>query len=338
MTFAHATKRSLSRMPLGPQKYSERLGLIEPDQLQAAADAFGLGRVIGAEPAPSGLFGQNLFLSTTEGEFVLRGNPHGHVQLTKERRVAEFINDRSSLPVPWPYEVCDSDELFGWTYAVMPRLPGTDGQTLRNESDEDERVALARGMGEALARLQEATADFFGPYDAQIDDFIEMNDFGDWALHRLDHWRAACRAVNALSTEAELYIEDLIDSCAPALDAPFQPVLVHHDFKPGNLNFDDRYEPTGVFDLMEAYIADGEEDVVRMLWSVKPHEAQAFVDAYAATMPFRAGASDRLALYALCDWLVIWEYGRRVGNWFEDTTFVESVKPIVAFARDIDVG
>jgi hypothetical protein len=32
----------------------------------------------------------------------------------------------------------------------------------------------------------------------------------------------------------------------------------------------------------------------------------------------------------LCDWLVLWEYGKRHGVWFEDQTFVESVRPILA--------
>jgi hygromycin-B 7''-O-kinase len=323
---------------LEPRKYSERLGVIDPGQLFEVAEMFDLGEVLSAEPMTGGLFGQNLALATTEGDFVLRGNPHGHVQLTKECHVAEFIDERSSLPAPWPYEVTDDTEIFGWTFAVMPLLPGEMGEAIRETADDNERIALATATGEALAQLHEATAEYSGPYDAQLDAFIEMDEFSDWALHRFEHWRNACRSVHALSTEAELYLDELIDECAPALDEPFTPVLVHHDFKPGNLNFERTaggFEPSGVFDLMEAYIADGEEDVVRMLWSVEADEREAFVDAYTAHNPFRPGASERLALYAVCDWLVIWEYGRRHGIWFEETTFMESVGPIVANARAV---
>jgi hygromycin-B 7''-O-kinase len=322
-------------VPLVPQRFSERLGLIEPDQLQAAADRFGLGTVTDAEPAIGGLFGQNVFLTTSDGEFVLRGHPHGHVQLTKERRVARFIHDGSSLPAPWPYDVCDDAELFGWTYAIMPRLSGTNGGELWAMADDDGRIALAHAMGDALARLHEATSEFFGPYDAQLDDFIELDDFGDWALHRLEHWRAACRSVNALSTEAELYIDELVESCADALDEPFTPVLVHHDFKLNNVNFEDG-EPSGVFDLFEAYLADGEEDIVRMLRTLDDDQRAAYVDAYTAHSPLRPGASERLAIYALADWLVIWEYGKRHGIWFEDdATFVSRARPIVTAARAV---
>jgi aminoglycoside phosphotransferase (APT) family kinase protein len=322
--------------PVVPQKYSERLGVIEPDQLYEVAERFNLGTVTDAEPTVGGLFGQNLFLSTTEGEFVLRGNPHGHVQLTKERRVAEFINERSSLPVPWPYEIEDDAELFGWTYAILPRLPGTMGGLLWDAGDHADRLALAHATGDALALLHEAESDFFGPYDAQMDAFIEMDDFPEWALHRLEHWRSLCRAVNSLSTGDERYIDMLVEQCAPALAEPFTPVLVHHDFKLGNLNFEetsDGYAPTGVFDLGEAYIADGEEDLVRMLWSVqRDEERSAFLNAYTDHWTLRPGSADRLALYSLVDWMVIWEYGSRVG-WFDDSTFLDRAVPIVNTAR-----
>jgi aminoglycoside phosphotransferase (APT) family kinase protein len=325
--------------PLEPRKYSERLGVIDPGQLFEVAERFDLGDVREAEAPVGGLFGQNLFLTTSKGRYVLRGHPHGHVQLTKERRVADFIDQGSSLPVPWPYVICDDAELFGWTYAIMPRLEGVSGAELWPAADDRDRLMLAAACGEALARLHEADNDFFGPYDAQIDDFIELDDFTDWALHRLEHWRSMCRAVNSLPTEAEIYIDELIESCSSALAEPFTPVLVHHDFKPGNLSFERNatgYEPTGVFDLFEAYIADGEEDIVRMLWTVRsPEERAAFVDAYTAHRPLRPGAAERLALYALSDWLVIWEYGHRMATWFDDTTFMERVQPIIGNAKKI---
>jgi aminoglycoside phosphotransferase (APT) family kinase protein len=320
---------------LEPRKYSERLGVLDADQLQAACDVFDIGTVTDAETPIGGLFGQNVILTTNQGRFVLRGNPHGHVQLTKERVVARFINDRSSLAAPWPYQVSDDIEIFGWTFAVMPCLPGEPGTVLWET--EDDRIALAIATGEALARMQEASSDFFGPYDAQIDGFIEMDDFRDWAVHRLEHWRGACRAVNALSTEGEQWIDGVIDECAGALEVPFTPVLVHHDFKFGNLAFERtgrRFEPTGVFDLFEAYLADGEEDIVRMLWMTNRDERKAFADVYVSLRPLRDGAAERLAIYALSDWLCIWEYGARHG-WFEGATFLDRVVPIVRNARAV---
>ena len=322
-------------MSLEPRRYSERLGVLDAQQLQAACDMFDLGAVTGAEAPVGGLFGQNVILTTTSGPWVLRGCPHGHVQLTKERVVARFIHERSSLPAPWPYEVSDDTEIFGWTFAVMPCLPGEAGTSLWEH--EGDRIALSSATGEALARMHDASGDFFGPYDAQTDDFIAMDDFRDWAVHRFEHWRSACRAVNALGTDAERYVDDLLDECAPALDVPFDPVLVHHDFKFGNLAFQRSgatFEASGVFDLFEAYLADGEEDLVRMLWMTNRDERNAFTDAYVAARPLRDGAAERLAIYAVSDWMCIWEYGARHG-WFEGSTFLDRAVPIVRNARAV---
>lgn len=327
-------------MSLASRKYSERLGVIHPDQLQAVADEFGLGRVIAAEPAPAGLFGQIVLISTTVGEYAMRGNPHGHAHLTKERLVARLVHEQSSLAAPWPYYVSENTDLFGWTYAVMPRLPGTTGSELWKTSDAEQRGALAAACGEALARLHETTSPFFGPYDAQLDAFAELANFPDWVLQRLEHSRTGCRSANALSLEAERFIDSLIDECAGALAEPFAPVLVHHDFQPGNLTLQrarSGFAVTGVFDLFESYFADGEEDLVRMLWQVQTDKQRhQFVDAYTAHRPLRPGAAQRLALYALADWLIIWEYGKRNGVWFDDdVTFTDTAQPIITAARAI---
>jgi fructosamine-3-kinase len=218
----------------------------------------------------------------------------------------------------------------------MPRLDGESGTDLWTMMDDAGRVELARATGVALVRLHEASSSFFGPYDGQMDDFIEMDDFPDWFLHRLDFTRRDCRSVNALPTEAELMIDELIEENREALGEPFTPVLVHHDFKVQNLNFEPAargFDAAGVFDLFEAYLADGEEDIVRSLWLLKTDEERtAFLRAYTDVHPLRPGARERLTLYALADWLVIWSYRTRHGL-TGDATFVESVKPILDYAR-----
>ncbi len=327
-------------MSLVSRNYSERLGVIEPDQLQSVADEFGLGRVITAEPAPGGLFGQIVLLSTTAGEYAMRGNPHGHAQLTKERLVARLIHEQSSLTAPWPYQVSENTDLFGWTYAVMPRLPGTAGSELWEIGNPDQRVALARACGAALAQLHEITSPFCGPYDAQLGAFTEVADFPNWVVQRLDDCRVSCRAGNALSPDAERFIDSVIKECARALGEPFQPTLVHHDFRLGNLNLTEvgsGFAVSGVFDLLESYFADGEEDLVRTLRGLQTdEERETFIGAYTAHRPLRPGAGQRLALYALADWMIIWDYGHRNGVWFDDDdTFTDTAEPIITVARAI---
>src|SRR6266566_8007541 len=78
--------------------YSKRLGLISDEQLQVALDRFHLGRFSGAEPIPFGAFGQNLFVSSTKGGYVLRGNPLLWWQFPTEQFYARFLHERAYVP------------------------------------------------------------------------------------------------------------------------------------------------------------------------------------------------------------------------------------------------
>lgn len=318
------------------RKYSERLGVIGIEQLQSACDRFDLGTVEAAGPASAGLWGQNILLTTTTGSFVLRGNPQTPHQFLKERAVAAAIHEGSPLPVPWPYHVSEDTEPFGWSFAVMPMLEGTMGSTRWDAADDQTKLDLAAAHGAALAALHEATFDDAGPYDVTQQMFVATDDFRDWTLERIDSLRTQCRVIDALSADAELYVDRLVESCSHALAEPFVPVLVHHDFSLANTNYtrlDGRYRATGVFDLGEAHVGDGEEDLVRFLFRRKREQREAFVGAYTDVQPFRPGAGDRLALYALADFLFMWAVSTRVTNWFGDASFVESAEPVIERAR-----
>jgi aminoglycoside phosphotransferase (APT) family kinase protein len=323
-------------MNIEPRLYSERLGVIDGDQLQRACDLFGLGSITTAEPASAGLWGQNILLSTTNGEFVLRGNPQTPWQFAKERLVAAEISARTTLPVPWPYEVGYDAEVFGWPFAVMPRLPGTMGARIWGEGDDAAKHGLAAAHGEALAQLHRATFDSPGPYDGTMDAFVPVADFQAWTLERIDGLRGRCRAIDALPVDAERFIDEVIEACAAALTEPLVAVLVHHDFSLANTNYDATgagFRATGVFDLGEVHIGDGEEDLIRFLFRRKRQERAAFIAAYSNEHPFRPGAGDRLSLYALADLLFMWEVSQQFTGWFAGSTFVETVAPFLDLLR-----
>src|SRR5262245_14730368 len=95
------------------RNYSERIGAISDAQFAAAVRRLNLGRFVKAEPTTSGLFGQNVFLTTTAGEFVLRGAPHwvkdrhesawrreDRWQFTKEKFFADQLHARTNAPAP----------------------------------------------------------------------------------------------------------------------------------------------------------------------------------------------------------------------------------------------
>ena len=75
--------------------YSERLGVLAPHQFQAALARFELGDFVEAAPVSKGLFGQNVFVTSTQGEYVLRGLPHYSWQFPKERFGAALLHERT---------------------------------------------------------------------------------------------------------------------------------------------------------------------------------------------------------------------------------------------------
>jgi aminoglycoside phosphotransferase (APT) family kinase protein len=156
--------------------YSQRLGDISGAQFEAAAERFALGRFVKAEPITSGLFGQNVFLTTTAGEFVLRGAPHwvkgdgdttwrreDRWQFTKEKLFARLLHARTDVPVPWPMHHDETSDIFGWPYLVMPRMPGlcTDERGILALAAED-RYGVAVAVGKMLAQMQTLTSPFAG--------------------------------------------------------------------------------------------------------------------------------------------------------------------------------
>lgn len=79
--------------------YSARLGEISDAQFQHALDRLDLGELVRATAVPFGLFGQNVFLTTSRGEFIFRGAQHGDWQFAKEVFFARLLAEKTIAPV-----------------------------------------------------------------------------------------------------------------------------------------------------------------------------------------------------------------------------------------------
>lgn len=51
---------------------SNKLGIINDDQLQSMLDKINLGKIISSKKTANGAMGQTMFVSSTEGAFVLK--------------------------------------------------------------------------------------------------------------------------------------------------------------------------------------------------------------------------------------------------------------------------
>jgi len=328
------------------QVYSHRLGAITDRQFQAALDRFQMGRLLHAEPIPFGLFGQNVFISSTQGDYVLRGRPHFAWQFPTEQFYARFLREHANAPAPWPYQIDPGTDIFGWSYVLMPRMPGlqlADPQ-IREQIQLIDRQAIATALGENLADMQQAKWLIAGRYHAATDTVepFELTRELAWPFpiesdpqlvamrrtqisysHRvkacLVHLLTKAHAANpATTTQADLnWVQGYLNETEKALNDTFMPCLVLEDYKRENLvvvHESSGWKVSGVFDLMGAYFGDGEADLSRqyaVYLDEDPRLAHAFLQGYLRKTTLQPGFVKRFPVYMLLDRAIIWEFLQR---------------------------
>ena len=310
---------------MGARAYSERLGVIDDRQFQAALARLGLGDFVRADPIAGGLFGQNVFVTSTTGEWVPAR--HAPLRLAAPRRAVLLRAAPRANPgaAPWPYLIDPREDIFGWCYAIMPRMPGlqlSDPGVAAGLTRED-RLGIARAMAENLSLMQELTWPHHGGFDlasGTIAPFLDGRPgrSGSWRTC-IDGWSLA-RQHSDRTTDADVgWVDGVLQAARQALAEPFQPCFVMHDYKEQNATFEragDGWRVSGIFDLMEAFFGDGEVDLSRQAAEYAqedPELARAFVRRYLELRPVRPGFEERFLAYLLRDRLVIWEYFQRPG-------------------------
>jgi aminoglycoside phosphotransferase (APT) family kinase protein len=336
-----------------PAIISKRLGPLRTEQFDAALARFDLGKFIRAELIPFGLFGQNVFVTSTAGEFVLRGSPHFEWQFLTERYFVDLLHEKTAVPVPSPYLIDESPEIFGWSYVLMPRMPGiqVDDPNVKALLSPADRRQMAHAMGETLATMHQVTSDISGRYDManrSIKPFDLAHELAypfpprpeDLARSRIISNRervlgvirrllAKSRIVNDHTTDADAnWVEEVIASNQHAMRDDFRPSIVMEDFKEGNVVFEQRggsWRISGLFDLMGAHFGDPEADLSRtsaLYFDESPELAHEFVITYLATHSSRPGFGSRFQIFMLLDRMIIWEFVQRHegGVALKDTT------------------
>jgi len=212
------------------REYSKRLGNISNEQLQRALAHFDLGEFQSAEPIPFGLFGQNLFVASSTGEFVLRGVPHYDWQFPTEKYFVEQLHAHTSVPVPYPYLFNPLSEIFGWPFVIMPRMPGlqiADAQVVAQLSM-DQRRGIAQALAAMLVEIQTLTSEFSGKYDVAAQSVTPMSqDYREWVVQRTRELLAQAQSHNGNTTASDAaWVENIIGQTSQARLAPYQPCTI----------------------------------------------------------------------------------------------------------------
>ena len=322
-------------------RYSNRLGEISDDQLQRALDCFGLGELVAARPAPGGLFGQNIMVESTAGAFVLRGDPHADWQLPKERFFSKLVHEHGDAPIPWPYRIEESTDIFGWPFAVVPAVAGASGEQAFGGHHRAARdAAFARAAGLALANLHQTRTPTTGVYDLESDALVpHPGSYADYIRATIGTLIERSQAASDATTAADIdWVASILEAASAAMSQPFEPAVVHLDYAPGNILGEQagaEWRITGIVDWMTAEAGDPEADLSRFLALSlgRPDATRTFLDAYRSVQPLREGFEGRFPVYMLLDRLWLWEYGQRNGTWFEPgTTLRDFAEPFLGIA------
>ena len=317
---------------MSTRAYSARLGEISEAQFQRALDRLGLGTLREAHAVPFGLFGQNVFLTTSRGEFVFRGAQHGDWQFAKEVFFARLLAEKTAAPVAWPQWLETSPEIFGWPYILAPRLPGlplADAEVIAGLS-EDDRLQIARAQGETLAALQALTWNQAGDFDMATGVVVPFE--GGHTGHLIREVRkltADADVSGSLTPDDHAWIEGVLDQAVSAADAG-PAVYLHNDFSLNNVLAQRRggaWAITGVVDLMTSAFGGGEADLCRQAANYldqDPALARALIGAYRGAGGGGPDAQGRAPLYVVYERLLLWEYFTRPperADWTQGKTF-----------------
>jgi aminoglycoside phosphotransferase (APT) family kinase protein len=327
------------------QEYSKRLGRISPEQFQAALTRLDLGEFVRAEPVPFGLFGQNVFLTSTHGEFVFRGAPHYPWQFPTEQFIANQLHERTQAPVPHPYLLESSDDIFGWSFVIMPRLPGLQLQdkTVTSQMTLSDRLEIARALARMLVEVQTLTWECAGKYDVEQNRVQPFEKhYREWVIDCMREKVSAAQSCNDHTTLSDVeWIEHIVAKAVPVLHLAYAPCVVLGDYGEHNtvvMNIDGKWRISGVFDLMTAHFGDGQADLslqVTDYLAKNESLADAFVTEYLRLKPIPPGFVEHQQLYMLDLTLSFWRHWQRnnggIPGLEKSLTFEQWAKPSVEY-------
>ena len=315
--------------------YAGSLGEISGEQFDKALQKLNLGNLIKVQKVPCGVVGQNVFLTSTKGEYVFRGRPFYDEQFAVEKFAVENLREKTSVTTAYPYIIDNDTDIFGFKYAVMPRLSGiqiANGGTIIINLSKDERLKIARAMAETLAEMHilkyKSDNQFPFPYE-----YKSSEAYAEWVIGRI---------INEIEDLIDIksgdikFITEIVEKNKNALSVPFEPHFLMGDFKEDNVLFSNdngEWKVSAVFDFAMSNFGDCERDLSR-IYAIYVDEdvnlAKEFINTYMKLNPPREKFLERLKIYSLEERKGIWWWAknRTEGAWWDkDMSLAEWLEP-----------
>lgn len=244
---------------------------VAEEQLQRVLDRFDLGKLISWSRPTSGVMGQTIFISASRGEFIFKGNPLYEGQLLEEKFFVDNLHQRTSVPVPSPYIVDESDDIFGWSYSLMPRLPGIhfSKPSIADKLTHDDKVCIAQLLGQTLAESHTWKTPQFGEFDPKtqsLKPFVEP--YQTWLYNRILYWLEDAKKYSIITPQDFDWVNGTLAKSEDAFEKLSSASFVMNDFKPDNflvVNHEGSWTFSALFDFTTAYFGDPIADLSRMI-------------------------------------------------------------------------
>lgn len=318
-----------------------KLGTITTEQLQAMLDKFNLGKLISSSRTNQGAMGQTMFITSTEGDFVLKGNPLYPGQLEEEKFFIDQIDLRTTIPVPTPYIIDDSLEIFDWSYCLMPRLEGShlDAINLKTKLQSKDKRSIATSIASTLNDFHQWKVETFGELDPNT---FEISPFAptytDWLFERILFWLEDAKKYSTITSKDFQWVQALLEESQSAFLHCRTPTFVMGDFKPGNFlvqSGENGWQISGVFDFTNSFFADPLSDLIKMLIFYFDHEtleiAQRFVDTYFAETKITKDMKQRIKVHLVHQRVLDWGGAKATNRltWDDDLSFTDWVETYI---------
>ena len=170
--------------------------------------------------------------------------------------------------MPYPYLIDPASDIFGWSFVIMPRLPGLHLQDkgVVSELSLSDRHDIACALARTLVEAQTLTGEWAGQYDVATRSVQPFDKhYRAWIVDRIREKMAAAQSYNDHTTPSDVdWIESVIAQAMPVLHLAYQPCVVLADFGEHNLVVtlaEGAWRVSGVFDLMTAHFGDGQADL-----------------------------------------------------------------------------
>ncbi|WP_349409864.1 aminoglycoside phosphotransferase family protein [Pseudalkalibacillus sp. SCS-8] len=321
---------------------TNKLGAISNEQLQWMLDRFNLGKLISSAKTREGVMSQTMFVTSTEGQFVLKGNPLYPGQLQEEKYFVDNLNQNPSIHVPHPYQIDEQEDIFGWSYALMPCLSG---EHLQPDWPKQDKLMVAEALAETLKEMHSWKVEQFGelePSDFQIKSF--EGSYKKWLYDRIRYWLNDAKKYSVITREDFDWVEQVLRSAEESFQELSTPAFVMGDFKPANVLLQKGskgWTVSGVFDFTNAYFGDPVADLVKMLTIYIDQNqleiAERFLSVYLETPEDKEAYVNRICVHMLQQRILDWGCFKAIGQvtWDDDLPFSKWAAPYIQAATEL---